>query len=351
MKLVVFGLGVSSAWGNGHATLWRGLLRALSERGHTCVFYERDVPYYAKTRDLFGGDGWDLALYPSWEEVAPRAGRDVADADVTIVTSYCPDAQAATDLILGAGRGKRVFYDLDTPVTLEALARGESVAYLPSQGLSAFDLVLSYTGGAALTALEEKLGAKKTAPLYGSVDLHAHHPASPSPAYACDLSYLGTYAADRQAGVEALFLEVALELRSQAFLLGGPMYPNDMARAANVRWLPHVAPAEHPAFYGSSRLTLNVTRGAMAKLGWCPSARLFEAAACGVPLVSDAWEGIDHFFDPGREIVIAKATEDVVRALSQPAPALRAMALRARARTHAQHTAKRRADELVALLA
>lgn len=350
MKVVVFGLGVSSAWGNGHATLWRGLLGALARDGHDATFYERDVPYYARTRDLAAGSGWDLVLYPSWAEIEERARRDLGAADAAIVTSYCPDAQAASDLVLAA-RTTRVYYDLDTPVTLEALARGDEVAYLPRQGLGGFDLVLSYTGGAALEALRTTLGARRVAPLFGSVDLRVHAPAPPSGAFAgCDLSYLGTYAADRQAGVEALFLEVARRMPAHRFALGGPMYPDDVARPANVAWRPHVAPGDHPAFYGSSRVTLNVTRRSMAALGHCPSARLFEAAACGVPLVSDAWEGLDRFFEPGHEILVARSTDDVVEALRRDPEDLRAIADQASRRTREEHTAERRARELVALL-
>ena len=351
MKLVVFGLGVSSAWGNGHATLWRGLLGALARAGHTCRFYERDVPWYASTRDLTAGSGWDLVLYPSWAEIERHARADLATADAAIVTSYCPDAQAASECVLEARRAIRVYYDLDTPVTLEALARGEEVAYLPRQGLADFDLVLSYTGGAALGALRTRLGARRAAALHGSVDLRVHEPAPPSKAFpACDLSYLGTYAADRQAGVDALFLEVARRLPDLRFLLGGPMYPDDMARPSNVTWRTHVAPGDHPAFYGSSRLTLNVTRRSMATFGYCPSARLFEAAACGVPLVSDPWEGLERFYEPGREILVARSTGDVVEALGRDPHELHVMAAHAARRTREEHSAERRAAELVALL-
>ncbi|HJX27323.1 MAG TPA: glycosyltransferase, partial [Thermoanaerobaculia bacterium] len=197
MKLVIFGLTLSSSWGNGHATIWRGLCRALARLGHQVVFFERDVPYYASQRDLTELPGTDLCLYPSWEEVLPRAQREMADADVAMVTSYCPDGIAATDLVLDADNPRRVFYDLDTPVTLARLEAGEPVPYIGPRGLSGFDLVLSYTGGAALTELSERLGARRVAPLYGSVDPEVHRPSAPLPQYQSDLSYLGTYAADR----------------------------------------------------------------------------------------------------------------------------------------------------------
>lgn len=349
MKLVIFGLSVSSAWGNGHATLWRGILRSLAAQGHEAVFFEKDVPYYASHRDMPRGDGYEIVIYPSWEEALPRARRELERADAAMVTSYQADAAAATELVLSS-RAVRVFYDLDSGVTLDALERGLHVPYVPAAGFSEFDLVLSYTGGTTLDALRTKLGARRVAPLYGSVDIDAHRPAERSPDYACDLSYLGTYAADRQESVERLFLDVAARMPERAFLLGGPMYPPEMRRPGNVRWLPHVAPPEHPAFYGSSRLTLNVTRGAMAARGYCPSGRMFEAAACGVPLVSDAWDGLDRFFEPGREILVARTSEDVEAAVALPPGAVAEVARRARERTLAEHTARHRALELVELV-
>jgi spore maturation protein CgeB len=349
VKLVVFGLSVTSAWGNGHATLWRGLLRALAADGHRVVFFEKDTPYYAAHRDQPEGEGYDVVVYPSWEELAGRASREMADADVGIVTSFCGDARPACELVLGS-RASRVYYDLDAPVTLAALARGDDVPYLPTNGLGEFDLVLSYTGGEALNALENTLGARHAAPLYGSVDLVTHGRGARVGAFVNDLSYLGTYAEDRQATVERLFLATARARPEHRFLLGGPMYPADRLGPSNVTWLPHVAPPDHPAFYGSSRLTLNVTRGAMASMGHCPSGRLFEAAACGAPIVTDAWTGLEEFFEPGREILVARTTDDVLEALSLSKDELAAVARRARERVLAEHTAVRRARELVTLV-
>jgi spore maturation protein CgeB len=281
MKLVVFGLTVSSSWGNGHATLWRGLIRALAARGHRVVFFERDVPYYAGARDLWELPGGELVLYGSWDDVAPRARREAADADVAMVTSYCPDGVAATDVVLDSGAEVRSFYDLDTPVTLDFVRRGEPVPYLGAQGLGGFDLVLSYTGGRALAELRDRLGARRVAPLYGSVDPAVHCRCEPAPQYRCHLSYLGTYASDRQGALETLLMEPARRLPQRRFLIGGAQYPQEFPWAPNIYFVRHVPPSEHGAFFASSRLTLNVTRRAMAEMGYCPSGRLFEAAACG----------------------------------------------------------------------
>lgn len=349
MKLTIFGLTVSSSWGNGHATLWRGLIRALAAEGHTVTFVERDVAWYADHRDLHDLPGGRLLLYRDWADVLAQR-HALLDADAVMVTSYCPDAIAATRLIESEAGGTRVFYDLDTPVTLAALEAGEAVPYLPPEGLGSYDLVLSYTGGPALDALTARLGARQVAPLYGHVDPAAHHPVPPADAFRGDLSYLGTYAADRQPLVDALFLQPAEAAPERRFILGGANYPGDFRWQPNIWFMGHVAPADHPAFFCSSRATLNVTRRDMATMGWCPSGRLFEAAACGVPIVSDSWDGLDAFFTPGEEILLAADHRDVLAALGRSDAELARIAAAARERVLAQHSSAVRARELEALL-
>jgi spore maturation protein CgeB len=350
MKLVIFGLSISSSWGNGHATLWRGLCRALGRAGHRVVFFERDTPYYRQARDMQSLDAGELVLYGSWQEVRARAALACREADAAIVTSYCPDGVAATDLLAEVGRPLRVFYDLDTPVTLAALESGARLPYIGERGLADFDLVLSFTGGEALSLLRERLGARQVEVLYGYVDPLLHRPVAGVERYRSDLSYLGTYAADRQAKVEELLLAPA-SMSNGRFLLGGSMYPDAAAFPSNLVHVPHVPPAEHAAFFSSSRLTLNITRDTMARLGYCPSGRLFEAAACGAPLVSDWFEGLDLFFEPGREVQVVRDRADVLRALSSSDVELRAQAERARARVLGEHTAEHRAEQLERLLA
>jgi len=349
MKLVIFGLTVSSSWGNGHATLWRGLCNALSTQGHKVIFFERDVSYYANHRDLVAPENFTLKLYEDWAETSAEAGRTVADADAAIVTSYCPDAEAASDMVL-ASSAIKVFYDLDTAVTLEKLRQHEPVSYIPNYGLNGFDLVLSYVGGRALDELQRLLGARRVAPLYGSVDPDLHKPVARSSHYDSDLSYLGTYASDRQQTLEELFIEPANRLPNKRFLLGGAQYPDDFPWSENVWFVRHVPPAEHPAFYSSSGATLNVTRAAMASYGYCPSGRLFEAAACETPIVSDCWEGLEEFFEPERELLVARSSSDVVQALSRSPEQLRQVGKAARERALGAHTARHRSQELLSLL-
>lgn len=350
MKLIIFGLAVSSSWGNGHATLWRGLCGALARRGHHVVFYERDVDYYAIHRDLFELPGGRLVLYPSWDDIVANAQQELRGADAAIVTSYCPDGVAASELILDSPIPARVFYDLDTPVTLARLGAGERVDYIGPRGLADFDLVLSYTGGTALDELCRRLGARRVAPLYGSVDPGVHRPAPAVERYRADLSYLGTFAADRQQALEELFVAPARACPDRRFVLGGACYPTDFPWTSNIFFVRHLPPGEHPAFFGSSRLTLNVTRAAMAAMGYCPSGRLFEAAACGTPVISDAWEGLDSFFTPGHEILIARRRDDVCDALRLGDAELTRIAAAARERALTEHSAACRAEELVRLL-
>ncbi|HEY3911119.1 MAG TPA: glycosyltransferase [Stellaceae bacterium] len=349
MKLVIFGLSVSSSWGNGHAVLWRALIRSLGRRGHHTVFFERDVPYYAENRDLTELEGGRLILYRDWNEVAASARRQLADADAAIVTSYCPDALAATDLVCD-GRALRVFYDLDSPVTLARLAAGEPVEYLGPDGLAPFDLVLSYAGGDALTALRERLGARRVAPFYGCVDPERYRPAPPPGGRRAALSYLGTYAEDRQQALRRLFLDPAHRRSECRFVIGGAQYPTDFPWSPNIFFERHVPPAAHPGFYAAARSTLNITRAAMAACGWCPSGRLFEAAACAAPILSDWWEGLDEFFDPGNEILIVRTTGDVLMALDLGDHELARIGAAARERALAEHTGDRRAAQLETLL-
>jgi spore maturation protein CgeB len=350
MNIVVFGLTVSSSWGNGHATLWRGLCAALHRQGHRVVFFERNTEYYAANRDLFDLPGGELVIYDDWRNVKSAAQTAIAQADAAIVTSYCPDAVAASEIMLPEGRGVNVFYDLDTPVTLARLRSGENIPYIGPRALADFDLVLSYTGGAALDILQRDLGARRVAPVYGHVDPQLHRPMQPRDHYRADLSYIGTYSADRQQALTALMIDPARRSPDRRFLIAGAQYPPDFPWCPNVFFVRHLPPSEHPAFFSSSRLTLNVTRRPMAELGWCPSGRLFEAAACGTAIISDVWEGLDAFFMPGQEIFAAEDTEAVLATLELSDAEIRRVADAARERTLAEHTSEHRARELIATL-
>jgi spore maturation protein CgeB len=344
LRVVVLGLSLSSSWGNGHATTYRALLKAFAERGHEVLFLERDVPWYAAHRDLPDPGFCRLALYPDLSGLEAHR-RAIAEADAVVLGSYVPEGVAAGRLVQDwATGGATAFYDIDTPVTLAKLARGDE-EYLSPALIPGFDLYLSFTGGPTLDLLERRYGARAARPLFCSVDPAIYRPLPDAPVR-WDLSYLGTYSADRQPVLERLLIEPARRAPDRRFAVAGPQYPAGIDWPANVERMEHVPPADHPAFYASSRFALNVTRADMVRAGHSPSVRLFEAGACGTPILSDRWEGLDAILAPGAEIALAEAPEDVLAALDWPEEKRRTVADAARQRVLAGHTAAHRAGEL-----
>lgn len=343
LRVVVLGLSLSSSWGNGHATTYRALLKAFAERGHDVLFLERDAPWYAAHRDLPDPPFCRLALYADLAGLQEHRAA-IAEADVVILGSYVPEGAAVGRLVQEWASGATAFYDIDTPLTLAKLAQGGE-AYVSAALIPGFDLYLSFTGGPTLERLERRHGARAARALFCSVDPAIYRPLPDVP-LRWDLSYLGTHSADRQPVLERLLIEAARRAPQRRFVVAGPQYPAGIKWPANVARLEHVSPAEHPAFYAASRFTLNVTRADMARAGHSPSVRLFEAACCGTPIVSDSWDGLDAIFAPGAEIALAENWKDVLAALDWPEERRRAVAREARARVLAEHTAARRAGEL-----
>ncbi|HEY7402334.1 MAG TPA: glycosyltransferase [Candidatus Angelobacter sp.] len=349
MKLTFFGLTISSSWGNGHATPYRAIIRALHQMGHQVHFFEKDAPYYSSCRDFDTCDYCTLTLYPDWSSIREKALAVAAKADAVITASFLPEGQRINDELLALPPPLHVFYDLDTPVTLSKLEQ-DGVEYVRRDQFPEFDLLLSFTGGQILNLLRNRYGVRLARPLYGCVDPDDYLRCAPNRDFSCDLSYMGTYSADRQEKLDELLLEPARRNRDKQFLLAGSLYPWQWQWPQNVRRIEHVAPAEHARFYSSSRITLNLTRGAMAAYGWCPSGRFFEAAACGTPLITDMWEGLDSFFDPQNDLRVVTSAEDVEHALKAPESDLQAMANRARQRTLDEHTGHVRAGQLLKYL-
>jgi spore maturation protein CgeB len=343
LRTVVLGLSLSSSWGNGHATTFRALLKAFAARGHDILFLERDVPWYAAHRDLVDPDYCRLDFYDGLGDLA-RHRAAIAEADAVIVGSYVPEGVAVGRFVQEHARGVTAFYDIDTPVTLAKLERGDH-EYLSPDLIPAYDLYLSFTGGPTLERLMHRDGSPAARALYCSVDPQAY-PRLDVPVR-WDLSYLGTYSPDRQPTLERLLVAVARRAPHLSFVVAGPQYPDAIDWPANVERVEHVPPHEHPTFYAASRFTLNVTRADMIRAGYSPSVRLFEAAACGTPIISDIWDGLDTLFEPGREIILAGGTDDVLRALAGTSEADRAaMAAAARRRVLGGHTAAHRARTL-----
>jgi spore maturation protein CgeB len=347
LDILVLGLTLSSSWGNGHATTWRALLRGLAGLGHRVRFLERDMPWYASHRDLASPDFCDLHYYDSVGELRARWGGAIARADAVIVGSYVPEGAAVIDLVQSLAP-LAAFYDIDTPVTLAKLGSGDE-EYLARRQIPRFDLYFSFTGGPTLERLERDFGARAARALYCAVDETRYRPTGA--ALRWDLGYLGTFSPDRQDALERLLLEPARRLPDMRFVVAGPQYPDTIAWPANVARIEHLPPAAHADFYSRQRFTLNVTRADMLAAGWSPSVRLFEAAACGAPIVSDPWEGLSDLLSEGEAVVIARGTEDVIAALTaMPDPVRARLGQAARARVLEAHTGRARARELLAEL-
>jgi len=343
-RYVFLGLSITSSWGNGHATTYRALLKALRARGHQALFLERDLPFYEQNRDLPSPPFAETALYGSLDELRDRYGRAVREADLVVVGSFVPEGSSIGAWVTEEARGHAAFYDIDTPVTIRKLALGDH-GYLTPALIPKYDLYLSFTGGPTIGALERRHGARRVRPLYCGVDPELYHP---EPAeHRWDLGYLGTYGDDRQPSLDRLLLEPARRWRRGRFAVAGPQYPDSIAWPENVTRNDHLPPDKHRAYYNAQRFTLNVTRADMIESGWSPSVRLFEAAACGTPILSDPWPGLEAFFQPGREVLLVRSADDVLRRLRETFDGERlAIAQRARQRVFAEHTAAHRAESL-----
>ncbi len=344
LRIVILGLSITSSWGNGHATTYRSLVRALSQRGHGVLFLERDTPWYRAHRDAVDLPPGSVHLYHSIEELRGRWRNALADADLVIIGSYVPEGIGVGALVQSIGSRIVAFYDIDTPVTLASLAKGDC-SYVNSELVAGFDLYLSFTGGRALQVLERRYRARAARVLYCSVDPDRHKPTAAEPVW--DMGYLGTYSADRQPAVEEFMCGPARRFPQKLFAVAGPLYPAELSWPTNVERIEHVGPDQHGWFYSRQRFTLNLTRADMVGMGYSPSVRLFEAAACGVPIISDCWPGLETIFVPGRHILFARSSDEVISYLCEfPECERLRLAIRAREHVLAQHTAAHRAIAL-----
>ncbi len=345
MKFVIIGLSVTSSWGNGHATTYRALLRELANLGHEILFLEKDVPWYSGHRDLPQPAFCELGLYKTNEELKSKYREAVASADVVIVGSYVQQGVEVGNWAIDTATGATAFYDVDTPVTLAKLER-QDYEYLDPATIGRYDMYLSFSGGPILDHLEQHYGSPMAKALYCSVDTQLYYPEEQPLKW--QMGYLGTYSDDRQPTVEELLNKAAAHFPEEEFVVAGPQYPKDINWSHNVQRIEHLPPAQHRKFYNSQKFTLNVTREDMIKAGYSPSVRLFEAAACGVPIISDHWDGIESIFEPGKEILIARSTEDVLEYFRNISEEERKqIGINARNKVLKYHTAKARARELV----
>ncbi len=344
MKIVFLGLSITSSWGNGHATTYRGLMRELSRRGHETLFLERDTPWYSANRDLPNPPYGRTELYSSLSDLDHRFRSEVAEADMAIVGSFVPDGVEVGQWVIEHARGAPAFYDIDTPVTVGKLERGD-YQYLAPHLIPNYKLYLSFTGGPLLERIQAQYGSPKARVLYCSVDSELYYPEASERRW--DMGYIGTYSDDRQPFLDCLMLEPARRRPDARFVVAGPLYPEGIDWPSNVERIEHLPPSEHRGFYNSQHFTLNLTRAEMKVAGYSPSVRLFEAAACGTPIVSDYWNGLETIFELGREILTAACPEEVLHILRGAGPEeAAAIGERGRKRVLAAHTAARRALEL-----
>lgn len=342
LNCVFLGLSITSAWGNGHATTYRGLLKELWRRGHTVTFLERDVPWYADNREFSEAPYCTVLLYGSLDELRSRFKSLVERADIVVVGSYVPDGIAVGEWVTSTTKGMAVFYDIDTPVTIANLLAGQC-EYLSEELCRKYRLYFSFTGGPMLDFIEEKLGSPSARPLYCSVDPSLYYPEQQPAKW--DIAYLGTYAADRQPALEELLLTVARQNPTRSFVVAGPLYPASITWPANVERIEHLPASQHRAFYNSQKFALNLTRRDMVRMGYSPSVRLFEAAACGVPIVTDEWPGLDRFYNLHSEIVPVRSAGDLSGCLRMSNDQRLSIAEKARVRTLRFHTAAVRAEQ------
>jgi spore maturation protein CgeB len=344
LKIAILGLSITSSWGNGHATTYRGLVRELTALGHDVLFLERDTEWYASNRDLPHPPYGRTELYSTLAELKDRFAGDIRDADFVIVGSYVDEGIAIGEWVTRIAGGITAFYDIDTPVTIARLVKG-GVDYLAADLIPRYQMYLSFTGGPILDYLERHYGSPMARPLYCSVDATLYFPEARELKW--HLGYMGTYSDDRQPTLDRLLLEPARRWSDGRFVVAGPQYPRRLRWPKNVKRFTHLPPGKHRAFYNSQQYTLNVTRANMIAAGYSPSVRLFEAAACGTPIISDAWAGLDTFFEPGKEILVAQSSDEIEAYLKEiPERDRRRIGARARERVLARHTARHRALEL-----
>ena len=343
-EIVVLGLSITSSWGNGHAITYRSLMGELIRRGHKALFLERDVPWYSQNRDMPRLHDGQVELYSSLTELQELYSEKIRTADCVIVGSYVPDGIAIGEWVTSTATGVTAFYDIDTPVTVANVELG-SCAYINRKLMREYDLYLSFTGGPLLSRIQDLYAVRMPKVLYCSIDPAAYFPEQQIDRW--DLGYIGTYSADRQPALNELLIQTAEHWDRGRFVVAGPQYPENISWPRNIERIPHLSQKAHRGFYNTQKFTLNITRADMVKAGYSPSIRLFEAAACGAPIITDYWKGLESIFEIGREILVAESSADVLRYLRDiPDEKRVAIGWNARRRVLREHTAAHRAKLL-----
>lgn len=352
MNIAFFASSLVSAYWNGAATYYRGIVRALHERGHRVTFYEPDAFDRQQHRDIEDPPWAKVVVYSAAsEEDVLRTVEQARGADLVVKASGVgvhDELLERAVLELQSPETLVVYWDVDAPATLDrmnALVSDPLRALVPR-----YDLVLTYGGGDPVRRAYKALGARDCIPIYNALDPSTHFPVEPNPRFEGDLGFLGNRLPDREARVEEFFLRAAAQLPERKFLLGGSGW-GDKAVPPNVNYLGHVYTADHNAFNCTPLAVLNISRESMARYGFSPATRVFEAAGAAACLITDAWEGLDHFFEPGREMLVASSGDDVAQIVRElDAKKARAVGQAAYKRVLAEHTYAHRAAQLDAIL-
>lgn len=346
MKICFFGSSLVSSYWNGAATYYRGMLKEIAALGHDVTFYEPDAFERQSHRDIADPDWAQVIVYPAtadgWRRALDAAAQS---ADMVVKASGVGvfDQELENEVAALPQRITRTYWDVDAPATLEAMEN--DLRHHLRGAIPRYDMVLTYGGGDGVVAAYRAMGARDCVPIYNALDPATHFPAQRDPRFACDLSLLANRLPDRETRVEHFFLDVARRLPENSFVLGGSGW-HDKDTSANLRKVGHVGTADHNAFFGSALATLNVNRDSMARYGFSPPTRVFEAIGAGACLITDRWAGIDHFLEPGREVLVAADGAAVAEHLSALDPErARTIAQRARVRILSQHTYRQRARQ------
>jgi spore maturation protein CgeB len=352
LNIAFFGSSLVSAYWNGAATYYRGLIRALDGEGHRVTFYEPDAYDRQAHRDIPDPPWAKVVVYSGLREDAAYQALEAArGADLLIKASGVGVFDGLLERAILEVKGRdtlAVFWDVDAPATLDQVLRGPDDPFRSL--IPRYDMILTYGGGAPVVDAYVKLGARLCVPIYNALDPSTHHPAAPERRFAADLGFLGNRMPDREARVEEFFFRAAAELPTHRFLLGGNGW-EARAMPPNVAYAGHIYTHDHNAFNCSLQVSLNVNRASMARYGFSPPTRIFEAAGAGACLITDAWEGVEMFLEPGREILVARDGYEVAEQLRILTPErARAVGNAARRRVLSEHTYRHRARQLTALL-
>src|SRR5690349_16847219 len=352
LKISFFGSSLVSSYWNGAATYYRGLIRALSHLGHRVTFYEPDAYGRQQNRDMEDPDWARVVVYEAEGTTGvERALEEAHDADVIVKASGVGvfDEFLEREVLSAARRDSMVaFWDVDAPATLDRIEQNASDPFRAL--VSKYDAIFTYGGGEPVVRAYKRHGARECVPIYNALDPSTHFPVAPDPKWSADLSFLGNRLPDREARVEEFFLRPAALSSAHTYLLGGSGW-GDKSMPANVKYAGHVGTGDHNVFNCSARAVLNISRESMARYGFSPATRVFEAAGAGACLITDYWEGIDHFFEPGQEILVAHNGEDVARIVSNlTAEEAKSIGDRALRRVLRDHTYDNRAVQVDRIL-